>query len=239
MQISTIIKTTLNNNNIYPDDEQLTKLRKFYDLVIEYNKSINLTAITDPVEFACKHFADSLLNYTHFNQNATLCDIGTGAGFPGIPLKIMRPDLQITLVDSLNKRINFLNIVITELKLTNITTIHSRAQELPLHNVSRETFDYVVSRAVAQLNILSELCLPYVAIGGEMIAYKSTNYQNELENSQNALSILGGKLVQNFSINLIDLNNNTIPRNLLIIKKQNSTPDLYPRGKNKILSKPL
>ena len=184
-----IIKNTLSINNIEANELQLNQLSRYYELVVEYNKNINLTAITEPNDFACKHFADSLLNYKYYKENSTVCDIGTGAGFPGIPLKILRPDLKVILVDSLQKRINFLNIVIKELNLSNISTIHSRAQELTQNGVERESCDYVVSRAVAQLNILSEFCLPFVTINGEMIAYKSTNTKNEIQLSKNALTV--------------------------------------------------
>ncbi len=233
------IADILGRNNIRVTQTQLEQLSRFYDLVIRYNQEFNITAITELDDFACKHFADCLLGFDYFKQSSTLCDIGTGGGFPGIPLKIVRPDLTITLVDSLQKRVNFLNSVITELGLTNITAIHSRAQELPQHNVPRETFDYVVSRAVAQLNILSELCLPFVKIGGEMIAYKSQNAQNELNNSQKAIDLLGGKLLAVDEYNLITFTNESLERNLIHIKKITQTPTKYPRPKNKITTNPL
>lgn len=233
------IANILERNKIKLTQEQLNQLSKFYDLVIKYNQEFNITAITELDDFACKHFADSLLGYDYFKQSATVCDIGTGGGFPGIPLKIARPDLVITLVDSLQKRVNFLNTVINELGLHNVTAIHSRAQELTQHNVSRETFDYVISRAVAPMNILSELCLPYVKIDGEMIAYKSQNTQNELQDSQNAIDILGGKLLAISEYNLLNIDNESLKRNLIHIQKINTTPAKYPRPKNKITTNPL
>ena len=239
MQQLETIAAILSKNHIAVNDNQLLQLNKYYDLVIKYNNEFNITAITELNDFACKHFADSLLGNDIYKKNSTLCDIGTGGGFPGIPLKILRPDLCITLVDSLQKRVNFLNTVIHELGLTNIVAIHSRAQELPQHNVSRETFDYVVSRAVAQLNILSELCLPYVKINGKMIAYKSQNTKNELENATTALNSLGGELSQIIEYNLLTSENEILKRNLIFIKKTKHTPDKYPRQKKKITTNPV
>lgn len=239
MQQKDIIFDILAKNNITVTTQQLDQLSKFYEMVIHYNQQFNLTSITEITEFACKHFADSLLNYNYYAKNSTLCDIGTGGGFPGIPLKILRPDLEITLVDSLQKRINFLNTVITELNLSGIKAIHSRAQELPQQNVSRETFDYVVSRAVAQLNILTELCLPFVKINGEMIAFKSQTTQEELNNAKNAISILGGEVIKTDCIKLQDEHNTNYQRTFIHIKKISKTDDKYPRPKNKIAQKPL
>lgn len=239
MQQKDIISNILAKNNISITTQQLDQLSKFYDMVIYYNQQFNLTSITEITEFACKHFADSLLNYNYYTKNSTLCDIGTGGGFPGIPLKILRPDLEITLVDSLQKRINFLNTVITELNLSGIKAIHSRAQELPRQNVSRETFDYVVSRAVAQLNILTELCLPFVKINGEMIALKSQTTQEELNNAKNAISTLSGEVSDTEYFDLRDDNNNVYQRTFIHIKKISKTDNKYPRPKNKITQKPL
>lgn len=239
MEQVAVIASILRRNKIEVTQSQLAQLNRFYDLVIEYNKEFNITAITDLDEFACKHFADSLLGYDYYKPNSTICDIGTGGGFPGIPLKILRPDLKMTLVDSLQKRVNFLNIVIRELGLVNIVAIHSRAQELPQNSVPRETFNYVISRAVAQLNILCELCLPFVKIGGEMIAYKSQNTQNELTIAQNAIDLLGGKLQSISEFDLISSTDEHLTRNLIHIKKLSNTPTKYPRPKNKITTQPL
>lgn len=233
------IAQILKRNNITLTQNQLEQLGQYYDLVIEYNKEFNITAITELDDFACKHFADSLLGYEYYKANSIICDIGTGGGFPGIPLKIARPDLNITLVDSLQKRVNFLNTVIHELNLTDIVAIHSRAQELPQHKVSRETFDYVISRAVAQLNILSELCLPFVKIGGEMVAYKSQNAEFELKNAQNSINLLGGELFTITEYDLQTITNETLKRSLIHIKKIKQTPTKYPRPKNKITTQPL
>ena len=240
MQNLEIIKETLNSNNILATDEQLLKLNKFYELLIEYNKNINLTAITDINEVALKHFADSLININYYKQNSTLCDIGSGAGFPGLPIAIMRPDLKITLVDSLQKRINFLNVVIAELNLTNITTIHSRAQDLQQNNIKRESFDYTTARAVAKLNILAEYCLPFTKINGEMIAFKSNNTTEEIQTATTALNKLGGKVKEILHFDLKNTTNNEVlNRNIIIIEKIKNTPTNYPRPKNKIQLNPL
>ena len=240
MQNLEIIKETLNSNNILATDKQLLKLNKFYELLIEYNKNINLTTITDINEVALKHFADSLININYYKQNSTLCDIGSGAGFPGLPIAIMRPDLKITLVDSLQKRINFLNVVIEELNLTNITTIHSRAQDLQQNNIKRESFDYTTARAVAKLNILAEYCLPFTKINGEMIAFKSNNTTEEIQTATTALNKLGGKVKEILHFDLKNTTNNEVlNRNIIIIEKIKNTPTNYPRPKNKIQLNPL
>lgn len=234
-----IISKTLCDNNIELSHNQLQQLLTYYELVTKYNKVFNITTITDIVDFSCKHFADSLLNYQYYTKNSSVCDIGTGGGFPGIPLKIARPDLEIVLVDSLSKRVNFLNSVINELDLKNIIAIHSRAQELTLHNVSRETFDYTVSRAVSRLNVLCEYCLPFLKNNGEMLAFKALDIENELKQAEQAILILGGDAPQVFDYILKDLNNNHFERNIVSIKKIKQTPSKYPRLKDKILKQPL
>jgi 16S rRNA (guanine527-N7)-methyltransferase len=156
-------------------EEQINKFYKYMNLLLEWNEKINLTAITDPKEVILKHFIDSLTINKYLKQNSTLADVGTGAGFPGIPLKIVRPDLKITLVDSLNKRINFLNIVIDELELKNITAVHSRIEDFGKNKQYREKFDYVTARAVANLAVLSEYLLPIIKVGGQAIGMKGSN----------------------------------------------------------------
>ena len=231
-----LMKQLFNLHNIDITNEQIEKFNKFYELLIEYNKSFNLTAITNYKDVILKHFIDSVINYKEYTENAYICDIGTGAGFPGIPLKIMRPDLKLVLVDSLNKRVNFLNIVIENLKLTDIETIHSRAQELT-NFVSHETFDYTISRAVAPLNILLELCIPYTKINGEMLAFKSLNTENEIQNAKNALRVLNCKIsnIENYILN----GDEKYKRKIVHIIKTASTDKQYPRLKNKIKQNPL
>lgn len=232
-----IIENLFKMHKITLNSTQINQFYRYFELLIEYNKQFNLTSITDFKEVIVKHFIDSVLNYTYFKQNATICDMGSGAGFPGIPLKIMRPDLSITLVDSLNKRVNFLNNVIKELNLTQIAAIHSRAQELQ-NIVSRETFDYITARAVAPLNILLELCIPYLKINGEMIALKSINYNEEINNAKNALKLLDSSInhTEEYTLNNT---NDTYQRAIIYITKNDRTDLKYPRQKNKITLQPL
>lgn len=229
-------------NNIKINENMAKKFNIYLNMLIEYNKNMNLTAITEPKRIIIEHFVDSCLPYKLFKKNSSVCDVGTGAGFPAIPLKIVRPDLNITMVDSLQKRLNFLNDVINVLKLENITSVHSRAQEFCLN--SREKFDYTTARAVAPLNILSELCLPLTKVGGEFIAYKSKNVITEFQEAEKAIKLLGGELLgnkSNFLINkeLKTQNSETKERNILIIHKMSTTPKEYPRLKNKIYKNPL
>ena len=207
-------------------EKQINKFYKYMNLLLEWNEKINLTAITDPKEVILKHFIDSLTINKYLKQNSTLADVGTGAGFPGIPLKIVRPDLKITLVDSLNKRINFLNIVIDELELKNITTVHSRIEDFGKNKQYREKFDYVTARAVANLAVLSEYLLPITKVGGQAIVMKGSNVKEELDDGKKAIGILGGKL------NCVDefvLPDSDIFRNVVIIDKIKNTPGKFPR----------
>jgi len=244
-----IISQTLLDNNFQLQVEQINKLEKFYDLLIDYNTKINLTSITDIYEVSLKHFVDSLFHMKHYKENSTVLDIGTGAGFPGIPLAIARSDLQITLVDSLNKRVDFLNLVIKELDLQNVKAFHSRAQEFCTKEY-REKFDYCIARAVAPLNILLELCLPFVAINGEFVGYKSLSLENELKEADFAINTLGGKLItiSKYMLNTKLLNtiypqkleyNEPITRNIVEISKIKHTKTIYPRLKNIIKLNPL
>lgn len=214
-----------------PTEKQIQQFIDYYEILIETNKQFNLTAITEWEEVVRKHFIDSILPLQCFKVNSTLLDIGAGAGFPSIPLKIMRPDLNITMLDSLNKRVNFMNDVVARLELMNIKAIHSRCEDYV--NVSRETFDYVVARAVAQMPTLCEYCLPYCKIGGQMIAYKG-NVKEELSQSKIAIDKLGGKFSKLLEYELIKEN-----RTVVVIDKIQSTPNKYPRQKNLPRTKPL
>ena len=220
-----------NKYNIRLSNEQINKFIKYYELVVETNKNMNLTTITEWNDFVNKHFIDSCLPLNLFNENSTVVDIGSGAGFPGIPLKIVRPDLKITLVDSLEKRVKFLNKAIFKLGLENICAVHKRAEEMAI--VSRETFDVVTARAVAQMNTLAEYCLPICKVGGKFIAYKGT-LENEIDESKVAIELLGGKLNRIYNFNLEEYT-----RNIVVIDKVKSTPLKYPRGQNKPRTSPL
>ena len=174
------------------EKSQIEQFYKYMNLLIEWNEKINLTAIIEPEEIILKHFIDSLTICKYIENNATLADVGTGAGFPGIPLKIYRPDIKITLVDSLNKRINFLNEVINNLELKNIVTIHSRVEDFGKNKNYREKYDYVTARAVANLNTLSEYLVPIVKVNGKAICMKGNDVQDEVDNAKHAIKILGG-----------------------------------------------
>ena len=205
--------------------EQIEKYYNYMDLLLEWNGKINLTAIIDPKEIILKHFVDSLTIAKYIKDDEKLIDVGTGAGFPGIPLSIVKENTDIVLLDSLNKRINFLEEIKQNLKLKNITTIHGRAEEFGKNKNEREKYDIATSRAVASLNILLEYLLPLVKVGGRAICMKGSNIE-EIENAKNALEILGGKIEK---IEEITLPNSDIKRNIIIVKKVKNTPSKYPR----------
>lgn len=209
-------------------DKQIEQFMKYYELLVEWNSFMNLTAITDFDEVCKKHFVDSvsLIKAMDLSKELSVIDIGTGAGFPGIPLKIVFPNLKITLLDSLNKRIKFLDTVIEELALANINTLHGRAEDFAKPGKLRETYDLCVSRAVANLSTLSEYCLPYVKVGGFFISYKSEKIEEESEAAKKAISILGGKVKDQVAFTLPD---SDIYRNLYMIEKVKETNKKYPR----------
>ncbi len=215
-------------------DNQINQFIEYYNLLIEWNEKFNLTNITEKTEVVIKHFLDSVLCYKAIKVGSTLIDVGTGAGFPAIPLKILLPTLKITLVDSLNKRIVFLQEVVSKLNLTNVSCIHSRAEDYA--KLKRETFDYCVARAVARLNTLSEYCLPLVKIDGKFIALKGEDGDNELNEAKQAIKLLGGKYV---STTDYDLPEETGKRKIIIISKISKSPNKYPRDKNKPKLQPL
>ena len=219
-------------------DEQLKQFYTYYEMLIEWNEKINLTAITEFDEVLKKHFLDSLSIGRILKQNSSvsILDIGTGAGFPGIPIKIAFPNTEITLMDSLNKRVKFLNEVIDTLGLDKIKAIHGRAEDFAKKGMLRENFDICVSRAVANLSSLSEFCLPYVKVGGKFISYKSEKAVDELELSQNAISILGGG---NVNSDTFVLTGTDFSRTLLCIEKINETPNKYPRKAGTPVKQPL
>lgn len=229
-----ILKDIFNEYGIKYTDGQLKQLSKFYEMVVETNEKFNLTAITEENDFAIKHILDSVLPMALLPQNASVIDVGAGAGFPSIPLKILRPDLKVTMLDSLNKRVNFLNEVIATLNLKNITAVHSRAEDYALKN--REVFDIAIARAVASLVTLSEYCLPFVKVGGNFIALKGSSLTEELKEATYAITLLGGtqKDIQKIYVKQIDA-----MRENVIIEKIKPTDKKYPRGKNLPRLKPL
>jgi len=216
--------------------DMLDKLDKYYNLVIEWNEKINLTAITEKNDFAIKHFLDCCLPYTLLPQGAKCIDIGAGAGFPSIPLKIIRPDLKITMVDSLNKRVNFLNLVISELGLKEINAVHSRAEDFACIAGNREGFDIAITRAVAQFVIILEYCLPFVKVGGKFIAMKGANFDQELSVSDLALNTLKGKVINKQEIYVEEIDSQRVN---VVVEKVGETPKKFPRGKNQPRNNPL
>ena len=237
MNIKEILKSATADFKIQLNDTQISQLERYFELLTEWNEKINLTAITDVEGVAIKHFADSLtfFNCVDVPENSRIIDVGTGAGFPGIVLKIARPDIELTLLDSLNKRLVFLDTVLSEIGLS-AQLIHSRAEDGGQDIKLRENFDIVVSRAVAQLNVLSEYCLPYARLGGSFVALKGPDAENEILNAKKAVQILGGKLKKPFKFSLP---NDGGERTIIVIEKNQPTPDKYPRNSGKIKAKPL
>ena len=215
---------------------QVDKFFTYMELLLEWNEKINLTAITKPEDIILKHFIDSMTVAQYIKQESKIVDIGTGAGFPGIPLKIIREDLDIILLDSLNKRINFLKEVIDKLQLTKINAIHSRVEELGKDKKYREKFDVATSRAVANLSTLAEYQIPLVKLDGVCVSMKGSDVKEELELSKNAISLLGGKIekVDNFQLPKSDIN-----RHVVIIRKIKNTPAKFPRKPGMPAKEPL
>ena len=232
-----IFEKILSEWNIDISDKQLELFERYYDLLVSWNDKINLTSLTEREDVFVKHFADSLavLKYTDLSGRSLL-DIGTGAGFPGVPLKIMCPECSITLADSLNKRIKFLDVLIGELDLQGISAVHGRAEDLAFDDRLREGFDVVTSRAVANLSTLSEYCLPFVNINGTFVSYKSGMVDEELSCAGNAIDTLGGKInrVEKYSIPFTEYD-----RSICFIDKIRSTDRKYPRKAGTPSKKPL
>ena len=221
-------------NDLYVSQE--TKFNNYMELLLEWNEKINLTAITEKEDIILKHFKDSLTIEEFIPENAKVIDVGTGAGFPGIPLKIVRKDISLTLLDSLNKRIKFLDEVVNNLELENIETIHSRAEDAGMNKKYREQYDIATSRAVANLSTLLEYLMPFVKVGGSVICMKGPNIEEELNNAKHAISELGGEIqeIKNFKLEGTDNE-----RNIIIIKKVKPISGKYPRKAGMPANNPL
>jgi len=221
-------------NGIFCDESILSNFYRYYQILVTENEKYNLTNITEIQDVYVKHFIDCIELSKYIKNNATVCDIGTGAGFPGLVLKIVRPDLDVVLVDSLNKRVNFLNIVINELKLEKVIALHFRAEDAEFKNRYLNSFDYVVSRAVAKLNTLLEYCLPFVKIGGEFLAMKGADASNEISDVVDAHKKLGGGKIDCIDYSLFDMK-----RAIVKVNKCKLTDKKYPRSQNKARISPL
>ena len=241
-----ILKKVFNDIGVDISDIQIYQFQRYYEMLIDVNKNMNLTAITDEKDVIIKHFLDSIsiiafkeldfINKVNKMDITSVIDIGTGAGFPGIPLKIMFPSLNITLVDSLNKRVNFLNSVIQEFKLEKIVAIHARAEEIAKDDAYREKYDLCVSRAVANLAALSEYCLPFVRVNKYFVPYKSQKLDEEILHGKKCISVMGGKIIDKYKFILPETDNE---RSFIFIKKIKNTPKKYPRSGNKPSKEPI
>lgn len=218
----------LKNKGIALNEQQIQQFRTYFTLLVEWNEKMNLTAITDEPAVYLKHFYDSISTafYFDFTKATTLCDVGAGAGFPSLPIKICYPHLEVTIVDSLNKRITFLEHLSAELGLTNTNFVHARAEEFGQNKAYREQFDVVTARAVARLSVLAELCVPLVKEGGEFVALKAAAGEEELQDAKKALQVLGAKLQKSFEFTLPVEDSE---RTLYIFDKVKTTPKKYPR----------
>lgn len=218
----------LEEQGIKLDGTQKTQFKRYFELLVEWNEKMNLTAITDAPSVYLKHFYDSITAAFHVDLTGkkTICDVGAGAGFPSIPLKICFPDLGVTIVDSLNKRIGFLKTLAEELQLENVHFVHSRAEDFGQDLVYREQFDIVTARAVARLSVLAELCVPLVKVGGIFVSMKGAAGDDELEDAKKALSVLGANLKEEYAF-LLPIENSE--RNIYVFDKDKKTPKKYPR----------
>lgn len=232
----TLLEKTVQPFGVTVDDAAFARLDAYAECLVETNKQFNLTAITEPNEVTVKHFADclSLFGMTEIPENAKIMDVGTGAGFPGLVLKLYRPDLDVTFLDSTKKKLGFIETVLSAVSLAG-ETVHMRAEEAGQNAKYREKYDFVTARAVSDLRNLAEYCLPFVKKGGTFLAMKSAAADAEIDGAKNALRLLGGKIAAD---NVFDLVENT-PRRVLLIEKISQTPSKYPRPSAKIAKSPL
>lgn len=228
------LKELFNKYGIDLTETQEKQFNDYYNLLIEENGKYNLTAITEKNDVFIKHFLDSVLPYNHFKDNTTILDIGAGAGFPSIPLAILKPNINFTLIDSVNKKVNFINMAKNLLNLNNIIAIHTRCEDFAKQNC--ENFDYVVARAVANMNTLLEYMTPFAKINGEIVLYKGDNYLQEVEDSKNVLKMFH---VKQLDVYHYDIENGIAIRNILIYQKMEKTNPKYPRSGNKPRLDPL
>ncbi|OXS76522.1 16S rRNA (guanine(527)-N(7))-methyltransferase RsmG [Domibacillus enclensis] len=221
-------QSALAERGIVLSEEQLAQFNRYYELLVEWNEKMNLTAITEREDVYMKHFFDSITAgfYIDLTKPLRLLDVGAGAGFPSIPLKIVFPDLNVTIIDSLNKRITFLNHLASELGLENVQFVHGRAEEMGQKPEHREQYDLVTARAVARMSVLSELCLPFARTGGSFVAMKAASASDEMDTAKKAIQTLGGKTDDVFSFKLPIENSE---RTIIVVRKEKQTPKKYPR----------
>ncbi|MBO5333627.1 MAG: 16S rRNA (guanine(527)-N(7))-methyltransferase RsmG [Clostridia bacterium] len=227
---------TIKPFDISVDEEAFARLDTFAEMLIETNKSFNLTAIKEPDDVTVKHFADclSIFKYVDIPENAKIIDVGTGAGFPGLVLKLYRPDIQMTFLDSTKKRLGFIENVLNECGIKG-DILHMRAEEAAQLSKYREKYDFATARAVAALPVLSEYCLPFVKVGGSFVSMKSAESNEEISEAKKAINILGGKIEEDILFDLVE----NMPRRIIRIKKNSQTPTKYPRPSAQISKKPL
>ena len=235
---NSLIRSILGENNINISDDAKEKLCRLAELLVEFNSHTNLTAIKTDEGIALDHFADSLLGLDMIPEGARLIDVGAGGGFPSLPLAIARPDISVVSLDSTAKKLKFIDLAASELGLTNISTVAARAEDVAKDKNMREKFDVATARAVSRLNILSELCLPFISLGGKFLSYKGREGATEYDEAAKGIAVLGGKLTEmrEFDLKCGELSRQ---RFIISIEKSRKTPDAYPRAYNKILKKPL
>ena len=232
------LKKSFEAMNIENSQELIEKFRIYMEGVLEWNEKVNLTTITDPDEFAIKHFVDSIIcaNYPEYINAAKIIDVGTGAGFPGIPLSIISPEKEFILMDSLNKRLKIIDELCQRADIKNVVTLHARAEELAKNKAHRERYDLCVSRAVANMAVLAEYCLPFIKVGGFLMAYKGPEAENEVREAEHALYLLGGRAEEIRNGNLKEFG---IDHKVVVIKKVSNTPSKYPRKPGTPTKEPL